>query len=281
MILTARATAVGWNDDDDNDDKFLFQAFLIRACFRANFVQFFSSINFLLRIYFFVDFTYIHDLISDLYRNNDQPEDRNNKNSNSSITASNNTNNNNLETNDQILAINGILLETSASIQFALESLHKIRCERANKSTSSSSSSSSRRHNNQQRRPVPVEILIARNVDKSLVRKNKKKPHLVLDKFVRAASSSSLSSLASISSQQLQQQQQQRPPNYYSVTNSQEPATTASTSSRRQQLIYCLDDDSLRVTSATTTTTDVLSGAQHDSYFYTNQNVNKIYFELN
>lgn len=111
-------------------------------------------------------------------------------------------------------------METSASIKFALESLHRIRCERVRK----------------KKKPFPVEILIARNVDKNIVRKNKKKPELILDKFVRAASSSSLSSLASLTSQNNQ--------------NNKVKSQENNTNSKLNQLVYCLEDDSLRVTSA-------------------------------
>jgi hypothetical protein len=115
---------------------------------------------------------------------------------------------NNLESCDQILAINGILFDTTASIKFAYENLRVLKCEKS-------------------RKPLPIEILIARNVNKRLVRKNLKKPHLVLDKFVRAASSSSLSSLASISSLN----------------------RTPKSNNRREsgQILYSLDNDWLRV----------------------------------
>lgn len=126
---------------------------------------------------------------------------------------------NNLETNDQILAINGILLETGAAIEFALDYLNRIRRERAAK------------------KPFKVQILIARDISRHLVHKNLKKPHLVLDKFVRAASSSSLSSIASLASQTQQTQPQPQPQPITKKSFTQEPA----------QLIYCLNDGSLRI----------------------------------
>lgn len=130
---------------------------------------------------------------------------------------------NNLETNDQILAINGILLETGAAIEFALDYLNRIRRERAAK------------------KPFKVQILIARDISRHLVHKNLKKPHLVLDKFVRAASSSSLSSIASLASQTQTQQQQQ------TQQQSQSYNTKKSFTQEPAQLIYCLNDGSLRI----------------------------------
>ena len=111
-------------------------------------------------------------------------------------------------------------METGAAIEFALDYLNRIRRERAAK------------------KPFKVQILIARDISRHLVHKNLKKPHLVLDKFVRAASSSSLSSIASLASQtQTQTQTQTQQPIVARKSFTQEPA----------QLIYCLNDGSLRI----------------------------------